>query len=71
MRLFCKIGLAIALMIELLPNPGRAATRGALKAQRVDITPDATAIPPPYTSILDPLYARAIYLKTGIIGPSC
>ena len=44
-----------------------AAARGALKARaaRFDITPDATAIPPPYTSILDPLYARAIYLENG------
>lgn len=43
MRLFCKIGLAIALMIELLPNPGWAAARGAVKASaaRVDITADA------------------------------
>ena len=70
MRLLCKIGLAIALMIQLVPIRGWAAAAGALKAgaARVEITPDAHAIPRPYTAILDPLYARAIYLENGHDG---
>jgi len=61
------IALVIAGTIQLLPNQAAAAVPGPLKAGagRVDITPDASAIPRPYTSILDHLYARAIYLENG------
>jgi neutral ceramidase len=67
MHPFCKLGLAIALTIQLSPVPASANNAGALKAgaARVEITPDANAIPRPYTSVLDPLYARAIYLENG------
>ena len=62
-----NIALVIVGVIQLLPNEAAAANLGALKAgaARVEITPDANAIPRPYTSILDPLYARAIYLENG------
>lgn len=64
---FWKVGLTISMVIELLPTQGPAAVLGSLKAgaARVDITPDARSIPRPYTSIHDPLYARAIYLESG------
>jgi neutral ceramidase len=67
MCLLRKIALVIAGLIQLLPNQAAAAISGPLKAGagRVDITPDANAIPRPYTSILDHLYARAIYLENG------
>jgi neutral ceramidase len=64
---FWKLGLTISMVIELLPMQGSAAVLGSLKAgaARVEITPDARSIPRPYTSIHDPLYARAIYLESG------
>jgi len=67
MRLFPKIVCVIALLLQLPLIQVSAAKVGALKvgAARVEITPDANAIPRPYTSILDPLYARAIYLENG------
>jgi len=67
MHRFWKVGLAIAVVIQLLTIEGWAAVEGDLKAgaARVEITPDVNAIPRPYTSILDPLYARAIYLENG------
>src|SRR5258708_15190411 len=67
MYLFRTTAFVIAGIILLLPNQAAAADLGALKAgaARIDITPDANAIPRPYTSILDPLYARAIYLENG------
>src|SRR5437588_1947850 len=67
MQLFRQMGLAALLFIQLSSVQGRAASIGALKAGagRVDITPDTNAIPRPYTSILDHLYARAIYLENG------
>lgn len=34
-------------------------------AAKIDITPSANAIPRPYTSIHDPLFARAIFLESG------
>src|SRR5437016_5013203 len=66
MRLFPKIVLVI-LLLQLPLIQVSAAEVGALKAgaARVEITPDANAIPRPYTSILGPLYARAIYLENG------
>ena len=67
MCLLRNIAFVIAGIILLLPNHAAAAIPGPLKAGagRVDITPDANAIPRPYTSILDHLYARAIYLDNG------
>ena len=52
---------------SVLAGNGMAADVGTLKAgaARVEITPDANAIPRPFTSIHDPLYARAIYLDNG------
>src|SRR3954469_23653622 len=67
MHVFRTAALLLALMFQLSPNQGSAAVKGALKvgAARLEITPGANAIPRPYTSILDPLYARAIYLENG------
>jgi hypothetical protein len=67
MHRFWKVGLAIAVVIQLLSIQGSAAEVGALQAgaARVEITPDAHAIPRPFTSILDSLYARAIYMENG------
>jgi neutral ceramidase len=67
MGLLRNTALIVAGIIQLLPNQASAAIPGPLKAGagRVDITPDANAIPRPYTSILDHLYARAIYLENG------
>src|SRR3954471_17681485 len=67
MHVFRPAALLLALMFQLSPNQGSAAVKGALKvgAARLEITPGANAIPRPYTSILDPIYARAIYLENG------
>jgi neutral ceramidase len=62
-----RILTLVIAVIQMFPNQAGAAVAGPLKAGagRVDITPDANAIPRPYTSILDHLYARAIYLENG------
>ena len=62
-----KILLLATAAIQFSPVHGVAATAGALKAgaAKVEITPDANAIPQPFTSIHDLLYARAIYLDNG------
>lgn len=67
MNRLTKCGLAIALVCPPICVQGAAGESGGLKAgaARIDITPDANAIPRPYTSIHDPLYARAIYLENG------
>ena len=67
MHCFWKLGFAIAVLTQLLSIQMCAAEGGALQAgaARVEITPDPNAIPRPFTSILDPLYARAIYLDNG------
>jgi hypothetical protein len=67
MIFFRKFGLAVAIFGQIWSIHGSAAVSGALKAGagRVEITPDVNAIPRPYTSIHDPLYARAIYLDNG------
>ena len=64
---FHRVCLIAVLLIQLSTIQSRAADAGPLKAGagRVDITPDANAIPRPYTSILDHLYARAICLENG------
>jgi neutral ceramidase len=57
----------VVLTVHSLTDLVWAANSGPLKAgaARVEITPDANAIPRPFTSILDSLYARAIYLENG------
>jgi len=62
-----KILLGVAVALELSSMMGFAADSGALQAgaAKVEITPSANAIPQPFTSIHDPLYARAIYLDNG------
>jgi neutral ceramidase len=67
MHLFQEVALAVLLLVLFLPNTIYAATSGPLEAgaARIDITPDTNAIPKPYTSILDHIYARAIYLENG------
>lgn len=67
MRFSLKIRVSIAILIQILCARSSATVVGALRAgaARVEITPDANAIPPPYTSILDPIYARAIFLDNG------
>ncbi len=67
MRLFLKVAFASALALPFSPEQCFAAIPGPLKAgaARVEITPDADALPRPYTSIHDSLYARAIYLENG------
>src|SRR5438477_11278630 len=67
MRLVLKATIAVAVLTPLLSANVRAAVVGTLKAgdARVEITPDPDAIPRPYTSMLDPIYARAIYLENG------
>jgi neutral ceramidase len=67
MHLFRQLGLAALVFVQVSSIQSSAAAIGPLKAGagRVDITPDANAIPRPYTSILDHLYARAIYLENG------
>src|SRR5207245_9724871 len=67
MRVFRRIALLVVVSVQFLPNVVWAAVSGPLKAggARVEITLDANAIPRPFTSILDSLYARAIYLENG------
>lgn len=67
MRVLHIVTFVIAAVVPLMPNQSAAASVGPLKAGagRADITPDPNAIPRPYTSILDHLYARAIYLDNG------
>jgi hypothetical protein len=65
--------LGTALIAGLLSIKGHCqvavsgARPGSLQAgaARVEITPDVNDIPRPFTSIHDPLYARAIYLDNG------
>lgn len=61
------IPLAVVMCVGAVALQASAAPKGALRAgaAKVDITPGATAIPRPYTSILDPIYVRAIYLENG------
>src|SRR5437762_13140996 len=67
MHLFQRTALFFAFSVQFLPNVVSAAVSGPLKAgaARVEITPDTNAIPRYFTSILDSLYARAIYLENG------
>ena len=59
--------IAVSLVFILFTNVASAVEIGPLQAgaAKVDITPDANQIPGPYTSILDHIYARAIYLDNG------
>jgi hypothetical protein len=65
MCLLRNFALVVAGIIQLLPMQASAAVVGPLKAGagRVDITPDANAIPQPYTSILDHLFATGDLLR--------
>src|SRR5215475_3552071 len=56
-----------AVLFTLISPNTRAADSGPLRAgaAKIDITPDANAIPKPLTSILDHLYARAVFLDNG------
>ena len=67
MHVLQKVALVVLLLVQFLPNAIWAAVPGPLKAgaARIDITPDANAIPKPYTSILDHIYARAVYFENG------
>jgi len=49
--IFRRVALGVAVIIQLLPGQVTAAIKGALKAgaARIEITPDANAIPRPYT----------------------
>jgi neutral ceramidase len=62
-----KVVFAIVVGMGFLVGSGLAAELGPLRAgaARIEITPDANAIPRPFTSILDSLYARAIFLDNG------
>lgn len=61
------LGHGIALALLLTPFGCLGAEHGAVQvgAARVDITPDVKDIPRPYTSIHDPINARAIYIDNG------
>src|SRR5438874_2218077 len=61
-----KLAAALGLLVAAQASAGRTPA-GSLQAgaARVEITPAADALPGPYSSILDPLYARAIYLENG------
>lgn len=61
-----KFAAAIGLLLFAQPSAGRTLA-GSLEAgaARVEITPAADALPGPYSSILDPLDARAIFLENG------
>ena len=61
-----KFAAAIGMLLVAQTSAGRTPA-GSLQAgtARVEITPAADALPGPYSSILDPLYARAIYLENG------
>ena len=68
MRLLRNIALVTTGIIHLLPNQAAAAVSGPLKvgAGRVDITPDANAIPrltPLYWTTLSVAYLAAYWLR--------
>jgi hypothetical protein len=68
MNLLSKSGtLLAATLAAVFTLNASAAESGPLQAgaAKVDITPDENAIPRPFTSILDHLYARAIFLDNG------
>lgn len=58
---------AMGLLLQVTQTSVGGTPSGSLQAgaARVEITPAADALPGPYSSILDPLYARAIYLENG------
>src|SRR5271169_89718 len=63
------VGVLVGLVVifALLASDAPGADLGPLRAgaAKVDVTPDANAIPKPFTSILDHLYTRAIFLDNG------
>jgi hypothetical protein len=67
MTLDWKAVTVVVGVMSVLPVFASTAPEGQLHAgaARIEITPDADAIPGPYSSVLDSLYARAIYLENG------
>jgi hypothetical protein len=62
-RLFLICSSAIAGLMLCLTLPISAQLR--VGAGRVDITPDPTMLPEPFTSIHDPIFTRAIFIENG------
>ena len=62
MKIVAAIGLLLVAQTSVGRTPAESLQAGAA---RVEITPAADALPGPYSSILDPLYARAIFLENG------
>lgn len=62
MKFVAAIGLLLVAQTSAGRTPAESLQAGAA---RVEITPAADALPGPYSSILDPLYARAIFLENG------
>src|SRR5439155_23020833 len=67
MHLFQRTALFFACSVQFWLHVVSVGVAGPLKVGdgRVDIAPDASRIPRPFSSILDSLYARAIYLENG------
>lgn len=63
----CRSAIAVIIVGAALLITALAAQAGPLRAgaARVDITPEANALPPTYTSIAGRMYARAIVLDNG------
>ena len=64
---YIRISALVACAGLLVCSRGSAGDTGPLRvgAARVDVTPDANALPSGYTAILDHLYVRAIVLDNG------
>lgn len=62
MKIVAAIGLLLVAQTSVGRTPAESLQAGAA---RVEITPAADALPGPYSSILDPLYPRAIFLENG------
>lgn len=62
MKIVAAIGLLLVAQTSVGRTPAESLQAGSA---RVEITPAADALPGPYSSILDPLYARAIFLENG------
>ena len=62
MKFVAAIGLLLVAQTSAGRTPAESLQAGAA---RVEITPAADALPGPYSSVLDPLYARAIFLENG------
>lgn len=62
MKFVAAIGLLLVAQTSAGRTPAESLQAGAA---RVEITPAADALPGPYSSILDPSNARAIFLENG------